>query len=381
MKTAAGVLVLILALLIAWKVASGLPRTRAGEEGVEASAGRIPEMTRDRVALPPKRERPRNLRAELLAAMDDPERLIALTPEAGAAGLIKGNGSLAYDEANILQRYQMVLYQCSPEQLGRLFRALPDDSRQAILVKLASMFSDKGDVAYIAAVMRELPLKDEMKAREYLSNKLGQGLPATDPETVARMMSALDSSDFEDFAKGLGSRIGRIGDPAERMAAVSAIFERFQNPELIGPLAGILTVDLARQAPLSALEWVSELPPGMTGPADRALMTSLAGSHPQAAIQFGNELIEQGQYDRAAKALEIFAANYGRHDARAAFDWALTLPADLGTRHQILRDTLSSLNAGDPERARQAVEATTDPALGQLLQRIRQVQAERDQAK
>jgi hypothetical protein len=380
MKTAAGVWVLILALVIAWQAASGPQRTSGGKEGGRASAGRTPEIARDRVALPSKRERPRNLRAELLAAMEDPERLIELTPEAGAAGLIKGNGSLGYDETNILQRYQMALYQCSPEQLGRLFRALPDDSRQAILVKLANIFSDKGDVAYIAAVMRELPLKDEMKAREYLANKLGQSLTATDPDAVARMMSALDSSDFEDFAKGLGSKIGRIDDPAERMAAISAIFERFQNPELIGPLAGILTGDLARQAPLSALEWVSELPPGMTGPADRALMTSLAASHPEAAIQFGNELIEQGHYDRAAKALEVFAANYARQDARAAFDWALTLPADLSTRHQILWNTLSSLNAGNPERARQAVEATTDPAIGQLLQRIRQVQAERDQA-
>jgi len=285
---------------------------------------------------------------------------LALAREINVAGL--------GDDREILWKFKLCLGPFSSNQLSDLIKAWTDNSgRGAIVDGVATVVTSRADPVFFSALIKGVSQAD---IRATLIERMVRGTTIFSPDQLHGLVENLAVQDRERLGIALAAKLSS-SDPDASKASLESYLVRTDLDPVVGKhLAGEAMQIYLKQDPEMAEAWCKGLPAGLAQGADGYLMDSLASGRVQDATDFINDLMENGETQRASKAALALGKAAYKNNYEGALAWGLSLPQSLPDRDQILFDNVVASFQKNPAATKEIVDRLNDPKISRMYQQL-----------
>lgn len=258
-----------------------------------------------------------------------------------------------------IQALFLDLSRFSPEQLAKLIAGWPMQQPS-----VARYLATQDRPGLFMEVLAKLPASGD--SREALLSQAGKRAAWFDPDQIGETLSGLPKGELQGVALGILARVAALkDDPVKKGETIDAYLKVVHDPAIAGVLVsqriGVMNLS-------DASSWLLSMDPSVASGGDAAMLAKVKPGEVDAAADFVNALLDQGQEARARAAMESFVSGYSKHDPEGALKWVTSMPSSLAS-NQAITNAFSRIYQADPKRAREIMKETSDPKLLKIYER------------
>ena len=295
------------------------------------------------------------LKDKILNAEGNLEELMALAPKIPP-----------FANEDLIGPYKRQLHNFSAKQLAQLMLA-PSADIEGVIVRMLTQDTDRQLLVNVAAA---LPKGSKERAR--LFREAGENMAALEPKTLAETLSLISPEDWLDIGKGLESRARAVQSDAARMKLIEGYLAATDIPEIRTQLQALWLAKNAADDPAAAAEWLLQQKGSEAiYPSDRVVIGALAARSPEKAVDFVNQLLDQGDGARAGRAVAAILDTTKQTDPIGSLRWVEGLPRDLHDYGSLVATAFSRVYFRNPEQIAPIIDSTKDEYLLAIYFRLK----------